>query len=543
MIMVLYPVVTVLLGSFQGTGTGEESTFTLDAWRLAYSDPVMLSSIWNTLTVTLARQAIAIPVAVLLAWILARTDIPGANWLEFLFWLGYFLPTLPVTMGWILLMDPEYGLLNQWLRMLPFVDKSPFNIYSFWGIVWTHLTTSTIAVEVMLFTPAFRNMDASLEEASLVSGGSTLGTLARIVVPIMTPIVVVVLLLALVHSLQSFELELILGFPFRFYVFSTQIYLLLLQDPPLFAAATALSSIILALMLPLIILQRRALSRRTYTTVGGQFKGHKKNLGKWRAPIFLLVLGVALLITVVPICFLILGTFMKFFGFFNIPEPWTTEHWQRVFNDRVFLSSVWNTFILSAGTAVSAVFFFTIIGYIVARTRFVGRSALDLTSWFPSTLPGIILSLGLLSLFLGTPLLRPLYGTIFLLVIATVISSMTLGVQIIKSNFTQLGFELEEAARVSGGSWWDAFRHVLLPIITPTLLLVGAFAFISAARNISAVALIATSENRPLSLLQLDFMVEGLYESAGAVGVVVVLITVGVALIARVLGLRVGLPQ
>lgn len=94
---------------------------------------------------------------------------------------------------------------------------------------------------------------------------------------------------------------------------------------------------------------------------------------------------------------------------------------------------------------------------------------------------------------------------------------------------------------MSGASWWRSSRHVLLPLITPTLLLVGAVSFISAARSVSTVALLATSSTRPLSLLQLDFMVEGRYEAAAVVGVIIVAITTAVALLARVLGLRVGL--
>lgn len=543
MIMVLYPAGLIVLTSLQGKGPGEETVFNLHAWKLALSDPVMISALWNTFTVTLARQVIAIPIAIFLAWILARTDIPGRSWLEFLFWLGYFLPPLPVTMGWILLLDPEYGLFNRWLSLLPFVEKGPFNIYSFWGIVWAHLTTSTIAVEVMLFTPAFRNMDATLEEASKVSGAGTLRTIARIVVPVMTPIVCVVLLLAIVHSLQAFELELILGFPFRFYVFSTQIYWLLSQDPPLFSAATALSSLILGFIMPLIVFQRWAVERRSYVTVGGRFRGNKQSLGKWRIPVFILLLGVAILITVVPFTFLVVGTFMKRFGFFGIPEPWTSIHWIRVVQDSIFLESVKNTVFLAAGTALVSVALFTLIAYIVIRTRFVGRVVLDFVSWLPSTLPGVILGVGLLSLFLGTPVLRPLYGSMSLLILATVISSMTLGVQIIKSTLTQLGGELEEAARVAGGSDWRVFRDILLPIMIPTLLLVGVLSFIAAARNVSTVALISTSYTRPLSLLQMDFLMESRYESAAVIGVIVVAMTTGVALIARVLGLRVGLPD
>jgi iron(III) transport system permease protein len=145
--------------------------------------------------------------------------------------------------------------------------------------------------------------------------------------------------------------------------------------------------------------------------------------------------------------------------------------------------------------------------------------------------------------FLGNPLLRPFYGSMSLLVLATLISSMTLGVQIIKSALTQLGLELEEAAIVSGGSGWHSFRDIVLPIIAPTLLLVGTLSFIASARNVSTVALIATSHTRPLSLLQLDFLVDSRYESAAVIGIIVVVLTTGVALISRLLGLRSGIER
>jgi iron(III) transport system permease protein len=540
---VLYPAGVIIFSSFETPGEKLVSGFGLQAWKIAFADPAILSAIWNTLTITLARQAIALPIAILLAWVIARTDVPGATTLEFLFWLGYFLPPLPVTMGWILLLDPDYGVLNRWLTQLPFVTKAPFNIYSFWGIVWAHLTTSTIAVEVMLLTPAFRNMDATLEEASLVSGAGVVRTITRIVVPLLTPIVGVVLLLGIVHSLQAFELELVLGFPFRFYVFSTQIHWLLNQQPPQFAAATALGSTILFLMVPLIALQRRTVARRSFATVGGRYKGHKLSLGNWRWPVSVVLLAIALLITLIPLLFLTLASFMARFGYFSVAKPWTAVHWSRVIEDSVFLDSLKNTLVLAGATALVSVVLFTLIAYIVIRTNFAGRAALDLVSWLPSTLPGIILGLGLLSVFLGTPFLRPLYGSMFLLIVATVISSMTLGVQVIKGALTQLAVELEEAARVAGGSSWNSFRDIVLPLITPTLLLVGTLSFIAAARNVSTVALISTSRTRPLSLLQLDFLVESRYESAAVIGIIVVALTAGVALVSRLLGLRTGIER
>ena len=100
-----------------------------------------------------------------IAWLLARTDLPGRSWIEFAFWAAFFLPSFTVTLSWILLLDPEYGLVNTALAALPFVGKGPFNIYSFWGIVWVHLVTGSLTVKVILLTPAFA------QHERLVRGG------------------------------------------------------------------------------------------------------------------------------------------------------------------------------------------------------------------------------------------------------------------------------------------------------------------------------------------------------------------------------------
>jgi iron(III) transport system permease protein len=540
-LMVVYPVALIVLGSFQTGQIGRATEFSLSAWRTAFADPTILGAVVNTLTLTFVRLAISFPLAILLAWILARTDIPGSRWFEFMFWLAFFLPPLPVTLGWIVLLDGQFGLVNQ--LFAPLVGATSIvNIYSFGGLVWAYLATGGIAAKVMLLTPAFRNMDASLEEASRVSGASALGTLVRVVTPIMTPALFVVLLLATIHALQAFELEVILGTPIRFSIFSTKVYALL-REPPNFAAASALSTVMLVMLIPLIVLQRRVTQRGSYATVSGRFSGRKLRLRRWRLPAFLFVLLTVLTISVVPVTFLVLGTFMRLFGYFTIPQPWTPDHWARVVGDPVFLTSLRNTLVLAVGAATGSVVVCTLIAYFVMRTRFAARGVLDFASWLPFTVPGIILGVGLLWLSLGSPLLRPLYGTMALLIIATVIAGMTVAVQIIKSTFAQIGLELEEASRASGASTLATFRYVLLPVITPTLLVVAAFSFIAAARNISTVALLATSSVRPLSLLQLDYMVDGRYESAAVTGVIVAGATVGVALLARVLGSRGGLPS
>ncbi|HEY8152429.1 MAG TPA: ABC transporter permease subunit, partial [Vicinamibacteria bacterium] len=221
---VVFPIVLVVLQSFQVAAPGQPAAYGLDGWRAALGEPGLRAALVNTFKVTVVRQLLSLPLAVLIAWLLARTDLPGRSWIEFGFWAAFFLPSFTVTLSWVLLLDPDYGLVNTLVAKLPFVGKGPFNIYSFWGIVWVHVITGSLTVKVILLTPAFRNMNASFEEASRVAGASTLRTALRITVPVMAPVILSVLLLGTMVSLQTFEVEQVLGLPFRFFVFSTMIY-------------------------------------------------------------------------------------------------------------------------------------------------------------------------------------------------------------------------------------------------------------------------------------------------------------------------------
>jgi len=537
---VVFPLVLVALQSLQVAPPGQPARYGLDGWRAALGEPGLRGALTNTFTVTFVRQLLSLPLAVLVAWLLARTDLPGRGWIEFAFWAAFFLPPFTVTLSWILLLDPEYGLVNTWLAKLPFAGGRPFNIYSFWGIVWVHIITGSLTVKVILLTPAFRNMNASFEEASCVAGASGLRTALRITVPVMAPAILSVLLLGTMVSLQTFEVEQVLGLPFRFFVFSTTIYDLLVTRVPRYDAATALSVLILAAMLPLVFAQQWLTRGRRYTTVTGQFQNRVHALGRWRAPAMLLALGLVLVVLGVPVIFALLGTFMKLFGFFHIPDPWTLGNWTTVLGDEQFLRSLHNTLVLAVSTAVVTIVVHSLIAYIIVRTRYAGRRLLDFVSWLPFTVPGIILGLALLWLFLGVGFLRPLYGTTALLVIAGVIAGMPLGVQIIKSGLMQLGGELEEASRIAGASWWATYRRIVLRLMTPTLLAVGMITFVGAARNIGNFALLTTSANRPLSMLQLDYVAQRKFEEAVVVACIIMFVSLAGALVARLLGLRGG---
>jgi len=542
-LLVLTPLFLLLVGSFQLARPGDAPVYGLAGWKRAFSDPSIREALWNTVSLAVVRQAIALVIGVILAWLIARTDLPWRKGLEFMFWISFFLPSLPVALGWILLLDGKFGLLNQWLQALPFVSGPIFNVYSYWGIVWVHMTTS-LGVKVLLLAPAFRNLDASLEESARSCGATTVTTLTRIVVPLMMPAILVATVLGLIRSMEAFEIELLLGVPIGLFVYSTKIRDLVAYEPPDYASATALGSIFLLLLLIMVALQRSYLGQRHYRTVTGRgFSTNPTSLGRWRWPIFAGVALTAFSVTVVPMAMLLMGTFMRAFGYFDIPHPWTMENWQRVLADPSLIRSLWNTIFVGLGTAVTGAVFYSLIAYVVVRRHFKGKAALDFISWLPWAVPGILMGLALLWTVFETRLLLPLYGSVYLLIIALFIKSMPFGVQISKSVLVQLGPELEEAARISGGSWFQTYRRVLVPLLTPTLIVVGLLGFMSAARDISTVVLLGSSQSRTMALLALDYAFGGQFERGSVVAFMTSLVVIVTALIAHVVGRRVGIGE
>ena len=539
--LVLTPLTLMILNSFQIARPGEPIVWGMDGWIKAFSTPGIVRAMTNTVTLAMTRQLIALVIGCLFAWLIARTDIPMKGTLEFLFWLSFFLPALPQTMGWILLLDPKYGLLNQAVQTLGISEQPPFNIYSFWGIVWAHLG-GTVAVKVMLLTPAFRNLDAALEESSRISGASGAHTFFHIIVPIMTPAILVTTILGIIRSLEAFEIELLLGTPIGLQVYSTKIHELVTWEPPQFAPAMALSTVSLGVLLLMVAFQRLYIGNKSYTTVSGRgFSIRPTHLGRWRYPAFAAILLFALVITAVPTVLLVAGTFMKLFGFFNISEPWTLDNWRATLNDPVLLRSLWNTVAIGIGSGVVGVLFYSLIAYVIVKKR---RSwLLDFLSWLPWSIPGILLGVALMWTFLQTKIFLPIYGTIYVLMIAMVIKSMPLGTQLIKSVLLQLGSDLEEASKVCGATWIDTFRRVIMPLTMPALIIVGLVAFISAARDISTVVLLGSGKSRTLSLLMLDFAAGAEFEKATVVAVIIVALVVGAALMARALGGQVGVRE
>lgn len=537
--LVLAPVVMVLYKGFDVAEPGEPFRFGLGNWKAVLAVPGVADALVNTVTITAVRVTLGMAVAVGLAWLLTRTNIPGAKWLEFACWVGFFMPPLAVIQGWIFLAGGRTGLLNILLDKVPLLSAIDLNVYSYWGIVWVHLMSLNLTTLVVLLIPIFRNMDTSLEEAAYACGATRRQMVSRVFLPMMRPVLIFLTILAVIKAMQSYEVERILGGPAEIDVYATILIRMVFSEPPFIEQGSALSSLVLIVLLPLVFLQRRH-TRGQYTTVSSKMKTTKADLGRWRYPIFGLVAGLVALLTVVPFASTLAGSFMRRWGYFNVDAPWTTARWVEVLNNDDFRMALFSTlkFGLLAGVIGAMVMY--LVAYAIIRISFAGQGVLDLASWLPWAVPGVLLSLGISAVVLDVPVFRILNGGSAIVVVALVLYAFPTGTQLLKTAILQVNKEMEEAASVAGVGRVMRQVRVMMPMLFPTLLAAGLVTFVAALSEVSGILLLASTETRTLSLLSLDYLTGANFEAAAVINCVLVLVAVCIAVLSRAFGIRLG---
>ncbi len=542
-IVALAPVILTAVNSFRTSLPGEVATWGPEGWVLAFSSPSIWRAIGDTFLLSFMRVPLAVVLGCVFAWLLIRTNVWGRKGIELFFWIAFFLPTLPTAMAWMLLIDPQAGWINVFLRDNFGLTQPLFSAYSYWGITWVHLTASTVPIMIILLGPAFRSLDPSLEESARMCGANGFESFTRVVLPLISPALLTASIATLIRSLEAFEVELLLGIPAGIRVYATKIQELAIYEPPQYAPAMALSVPFVALLFVLALIYQRFLKGKSFATVTGKSTARQPvDLGRWRPVATAFCLLFAFAAVIVPMVTLLLGSLMQVFGVTHADGSFnfTAEHWRGVFADHLFVSSVINTLELALSTAFFAVLLFSLVAYLIVRTTLRGRDLLDIAVWLPWAFPGILLSLTMLWAYLGTPVLNLLYGSLAGLVLAMLFKEMPIAVNLMKSGILNISIELEEAGKASGASWWQIYYRVLLPLLAPTAVTVAILAFIGCVRDISTVILLSTPQTRPLSILLLDYTGNGSIEKGAVVGVIMAAMAALMAMLGRKVGMRIG---
>jgi iron(III) transport system permease protein len=508
--MVVYPVAMVLYGSFKEAAPGQPGALTLAHWRAVLSDPGTFRVLASSILIALPRTIIALGLATAFAWCVARTNTPYPRVLEGLLAFMFFLPELPWVLAWMLLGAPKVGLLNQWLHLIIPGVESVIDVYSYTGLIVLGAVRSA-TVLFLFIHPAFLAMDATLEEAARMAGASAWRTLWRVNFPLLLPALLASGILSFVVAMESFELPQLLGTPAKIFVFTTRIYDLAYGGHVAsFGPATVLAVLLLLLTMSLIVVQWKVLKGRAYTTVSGRgFQARPIDLGRWRWVPFAFIVGFFAVFGALPFAVLLANSFMEISGFL-LWEMFTTRHWTDALGRTAVVTSIKDTLIVAVTAATVGMVASALVAYVVTRTTWAGRKILDVVAWAPWAVPGLVMSLGFLWAFVWLPI----YGTLWLLVLVFVARGLPVGSRFFTATMVQIGTELEESARIHGGSWLRTFTRIWVPLLRPAILGAWILLFVIAVRVLDLAVLLAGPGSRMLSVDIFFWTVTGRQEAA-----------------------------
>ncbi len=483
---VLYPLAFLVLIALN---TGPPTAWPPEQYGLANfaglaDNPMVLL---NTLYVSLLASGMTMVFGCLLAWILSRTSVPGRGILEQLMGLPYYVTPLLGALAWAALGGPRSGLLNQlWYAM---GGRAPLiNIYSPLGIAWV-MALFEGSVAFVMISAAMKSMDPALEESSHVLGAGKLQTAVRITLPLMTPAILGTAIFVFAEMLGSFSAAAILGMPDRFFVVTTAIWTLILRFPPDYPLAAAMGLSLFAIMAGLMYLYGRIVTAGSYATITGRaYRPRALKMGWMTWLLFAVCVVYLVLAVVLPMATLGYVSLLRFVTVIPKDVHWTLSNYQNAFEMAPVRSALGNSLLLGVATATIGAVLMAVLSLIIYRTRMPGRQLLEYVVMFPQSVPRMVFGLGLLMAWVVMPV--PVYGTLWLLLIAYLTVFLPLGVRTLSGVVLQIDRSLEESARVCGASWLYQVRTVTMPLLRPGLIAAWMLLFIASVREVGASVLL-----------------------------------------------------
>lgn len=517
-------------------------TLTLEFFYEAYSAAGLTEMAFNSFMFAVGSTVLSVVIGTGLAYLCVRTDVPLKPLVFGASLVPLIIPGILYTISWIFLLSPRIGLINSMLA--PIFGPGAFDVFSLGGMILVEGLHSSPLAFLFMFA-AFRSMDPSLEESALMAGARLTGVLRRVTIPLTRPALYAAILVMGVRAIESFEVPALLGLPSNIYVFTSRIWRSLDQFPPSFGEAGAIA-LLLLLVTSLGLFWQSKLSNRDkqFQTISGKgFRPHPMELGKARWPFAILILVYFVFAVVMPILVLLYASVQPFYSVPTVETltNWTFDNYRDVFDSNIVQRATINSLLLGVGSATAVMFVMSIIAWVVVRTKLRGRLALDNLAFLPMSIPGLVMGVSLLFVYLRFPI--PVYGTIWILFIAYFTRYMPYGMRYSSTSMYQISGELEESAQTSGASWWQTFRRIYLPLLMPGLLAGWTYIVMVSFRELSSSILLYSPGSEVLSVLIFSQWENGQFTQLSALGVMMILILVVVVAIAQRLGAKVGVRQ
>ena len=485
-ILVLYPVFFLLQAALDvgDPQVRPPTAYGFDNFNGIFQYPQILL---NTLTVSAAATVMALVFGFVMAWILTRTNVPGRHMFEQLMAVPYYLTPLLGALAWSLLGSPESGFINQIWRAVG-GNGHLIDINTAYGIAWV-MALFEGSVAFVMIAAVMKSMDPALEEASQIMGASRIRTMLRITLPLVVPGVLGAAIFVFAEMLGSFAAALVLGLPSRYYVITTAIYQLVQQYPPKIQIAAAMGVSLFAVMFFMLFLYRRIVMTGSYVTITGKaFRPRVADIG----PLRYVLLGVCLLYLFaavgLPLVTLLYASLQKIAVAFPAAGNWTLENFRVAVTMNAARSALANSLLLGLGTATIGVVLMGLLTWLIYRSRLPGSGLVEYMVMFPQAVPRLVFAFGLMWAWVVFPI--PIYGTLWLLLIAYLTVFLPLGVRTIAGVMLQIDKSLEECAQMCGAPWAFRVRTVTIPLLVPGLVAAWLLLFIASVRELGASILL-----------------------------------------------------
>jgi iron(III) transport system permease protein len=542
--LVLPPLYSVIQTSLFTTKlTGEIDEFTFRYYQDLIRELQVIGPFLNTLYFSVGSALLATLLGGSIAWIVTRTDAPFRALGYFTAFASFGTPFILYTIGWLLLLG-RAGPINYWLKVILDQPGPVINVYSLFGMILIESLLWSPFVFLML-AAAFRSMDPSLEEASAACGARVWQTMRRVSLRLMLPAFFSVMLLIFIRSFESFEIPALVGLPGDVRVLTTSIFLDAQKLPPRYGSAGAFSVLLMIVVACALYFYFRVTREgdRFHTITGKGYRPALIALGRWRylASCGLLVYSVVLL--VLPFLIILWASFLPFYmqpsleglAKFTLKNYYTAIHFPKV------TDSIKNSILLGLGSASAVMALTLLASWLLVRTKMRGRWLLDLLTTLPLLFPGIVMGLAILRFYLFVPI--PVYGTLWILLIAFVTRYIPYGIRYTHSGLLQLHKELEEAAYTAGASWTNCMRRIILPLITPSFLGGWIFIFLLSAKELSMSVLLVSPQTQVVSVAIFELWENAQVGELAAFGVIWTVILVSIAIVYYLFARRYGVQQ
>jgi len=531
----LYPTLMVLRGSFSGGRLGTPAALTLQNYVAVYANAETYALLATTLVYAVGVAASSVVVGFVLAWIGVRTNAPLARQMPWLVFVPYALPNTLSAVAWIILANPNTGLLNEAARAASGGAGPLFNVYSLPGMVFV-ATNHLFALAFTFLAAALHALDPALEEAASTSGASPWRRLWHVSLPQAWPAIFSTLALLFIVGLESFDVPAFVGIPAGIYVFTTQIFVQVsVRSPPDYgrAATYGVLPMVLALLLAWYY-QRTIAGGERYATIKGKaYRPRRVDLGPWRwlaTALFLAVFAVSAVLPVGTLALVSLAPTLAAARDLDLAHL-GLQHYQTILADPVALRAIRNTLVLALLGATTAMGLGFFIAYITTRSRLPARGLIEYVLFLPFALASVVLAVGILWGYVRFPI--AVYGTIWILLIGYVTKFLPYGFRATSTSLIQVHRELEEAAHMSGAGLGRIVRSILLPLTLPGLVGGWSILVVLFMREFSMSLMLWSPGSEVVTVLFYDYWTNGRFGPLGALGMLLVLVSLAIVFAVR----------